>query len=374
MNFLFACGGTAGHINPALAIAEQLGKLVPGSRFLFIGAGREMENRLIPSAGYELVNIKMSGLKRGFAPSDIVHNIKTAGYLMSAGKEAAKFIKNFSPQAAIGTGGYICYPVLKKAAQLGIPTIVHESNAVPGLTTKMLSAIVDRVLVSFPGLEDTYKKPERVVFTGTPVRGGFELGKAKSEGLKTTGKPLVLSFWGSLGAEHMNEKIAEFIKLNIERDGFDHIHATGKSGGADEMNGRLAKLGAAEQLPPGIDIREYIDDMHSAMSAADIVMCRAGGSTVAELTAMGKPAVLIPSPYVSNNEQEKNAQQLVNAGGAVLLDEEGCSGKLLFDTVADILADEQRLMRMSEAQASLGVPEAARRIAEIVLSLSKNTK
>ena len=372
MNFLFACGGTAGHINPALAIAEELRKLRPDSGILFVGAGREMEKRLVPKAGYELVNIRMSGLRRGFSPEDMLHNVKMLRNLAAAGNETVEIIKRFGPHAVIGTGGYICYPVLKKAAHMGIPTLIHESNAAPGLTTKLLSAIVDKVLVSFPGIEDIYRRPERVVFTGTPVLGGFETWASSSNGEKPEGEKLVVSFWGSLGAERMDETIAEFIKLNVDNGAFNHLHSTGKAGGAAEMRNRLTRIGVPEVLPQGIEIKEYIDNMSLVMAKADVVLCRAGGSTIAELTALGKPAVLIPSPYVANNEQEKNARQLQKAGGAIVLDEKNCSGKTLFDTVVSLLSDSDMLRRMSDAQNALGVHNAAERIAELVISLVKN--
>ena len=369
MNFLFACGGTAGHINPALAITKELCRKVPDSKVLFVGAGNTMEKELVPKAGHELVNIRMSGLKRGFLPSDIIYNAKTVKNLALAGRKTAKIIEGFGPDAVIGTGGYICYPVLKKAAQMGIPAVVHESNAVPGLTTRLLSTIVDKVLVSFPGLESSYRRPERVLFTGTPVRAGFA-AKPAGDGMDDPGrKPLLLSFWGSLGASRMNENIVELMKLNIERGGFSHIHATGRLCDAGDMTGRLKQAGINGELPPDIEIRGYIDDMQSIMADADLILCRAGGSTVAELTAMGKPAVLVPSPYVSNNEQAKNAEQLEKAGGAVVLQERDCTGELLFETVSEIFRDRGRLLGMSAAQGAIGKPNAAEEIAELVLSL-----
>ena len=369
MNFLFACGGTAGHINPAVAIAKELCRKMPDSKVLFVGAGNTMEKELVPKAGYELVNIRMSGLKRGFYPSDLLYNAKTVRNLALAGQKIAKIIKEFAPCAVIGTGGYICYPVLRKAAHMGIPTIVHESNAVPGLTTRLLSTIVDKVLVSFPGLENTYRRPEHVIFTGTPVRAGFGVRAAGDDAIEPGKKRLLLSFWGSLGASRMNETIIEFMKLNIERGEFSHIHAAGRLCDAAEMISRLKQTGIQDELPADVEIRGYIDDMKSIMASADLVLCRAGGSTVAELTAMGKPAVLIPSPYVSNNEQEKNAEQLEKAGGAVTLRERDCTGEELFKIVSGILRDSDRLMGMSAAQQALGKPKAAEEIAELVLSL-----
>ena len=366
MKFLLVCGGTAGHINPALAVAGEIGRIMPDAKILFVGSGRELERRLIPGAGYDLVNIKMSGLKRGFSPGALVYNLKTVKNLALAGAGAGRIIREFKPDAVLGTGGYVCYPVLKKAARMGIPTLIHESNAVPGLTTKLLSASVQKVLVSFLGLENLYKRPERVVFIGTPVRGGF----APVPGSKQGEKPLVVSFWGSLGAGRMNEAMAEFIKLNIDARLFDHIHATG--GGENsvlEMKGRLESLGAPGDLPRGIEIRRYIDDMPEVMAMADIVLRRAGASTIAELAIMGKPAILVPSPYVTNNHQEENAKQLQKAGGAVMLPEKGCTGKALFDTVASILGDKEKLRNMSEAQKTLAVPGAAAKIVELIISL-----
>jgi UDP-N-acetylglucosamine--N-acetylmuramyl-(pentapeptide) pyrophosphoryl-undecaprenol N-acetylglucosamine transferase len=303
----------------------------------------------------------------------MMHNMKTAASLVTARIKAEKLLRRFAPGAVIGTGGYICYPILKKAAQMGIPTIIHESNAVPGLTTKLLSSSVDRVLISFPGLEASYRRPERVFFTGTPVRWGFRPVQEGGAAPFSSGKPLVLSFWGSLGAEHMNETLTEFIGLNIAAGAFDHVHAAGKSGSVEAMRRRLKQLGAPDELPGGIEIREYIEDMHSVMAAADIIICRAGGSTIAELTMMGKPAVLIPSPYVTNDQQVENAKQVQKAGGALMLLEKDCTGEVLFAAVDALLQDGESLRRMSDAQLALGAPDAAGRIAEMVMGLCGHT-
>ena len=368
MNYLLVCGGTAGHINPALAIAAELRRIDPDVRLLFVGSGREMENRLIPSAGYELVNIKMSGLWRGIAPSKLYQNIKTIKNLATAGKEAGKLIDSFKPDAAIGTGGYICYPVLRKAAEKGIPTYVHEANAIPGLTTKLLGTIVDKVLVSFPGLEKQYRRPDRVIFTGMPVQNEFAETAKKRTSAPSGGKPIVVSFWGSLGAEMMNEPMAEFIKLDIDSGEFRHIHATGKSGGVQEMKNRLKRLGAPEELPDWIDIREYIYDMPQVMGSADLILCRAGASTLAELTVTGKPAVLVPSPYVTNNHQIENAKHLQKTGGAIMLAEKKCTGAELYKTVLSLLNDKAALKKMSDTQRSIATPDAAEKIARLVVS------
>jgi len=369
MNFLIACGGTAGHINPALAIAEELQRINQNAKILFVGAGKELEKVLIPRAGFHLVNIRMSGLRREISSKNLVYNFKTLRNLSTAGIKAEKLIRRFAPDAVIGTGGYICYPILMKASQLGIPTIVHESNAVPGLTTKLLSARVDKVLISFPGLEKLYRRPDHVELTGTPIRGGFTAPDENMPKPFNSGKPLVLSFWGSLGAQRMNDMMTDFIMLNIKSGEFDHIHAAGKNGGVEVMRSRLSRLGAQEELPYGIEVREYIDDMQAVMTSADVVMCRAGGSTIAELTVMGKPAVLIPSPYVTNNQQIENAEQVEKAGGAIMLQEKECTGEVLFNIVSSLLKDKEKLRAMSAAQKELGEPDAAGRITGIIMDL-----
>jgi len=372
MNFLFVCGGSAGHINPALAIAEELHRKIPEANILFVGAGKALEKRLIPEAGFDLVNIRMSGLRRGFSPGDVLHNIKTAWNLFIAGFKAAKLLKEFKPDAVIGTGGYINYPVLKKASKKGIPTYVLEPNAYPGLVVRMLSAVVDKIFVTYEGLESSYKRPERIVYTGTPLRSKFlesgsDLDKETERTSKQKERPLIISYWGSLGAAGMNNKILDLIKLNVEERRFDHIHATGISGCAGEMKARLTSMGITEVEPPFADIKGYITDMPAVMRDADIVISRAGASTIVELTSMGKPAILIPSPNVTENHQEENAKRLQKAGGAIMILESECTGKILFDTITSLLDNKDKLEKMSAAQKSLSVSDAASKIVDIVL-------
>jgi len=365
MKFMFVCGGTAGHVNPAIAIAKEIGNRTPDPEILFIGAGRELEKRLVSEAGFKLVNIKMSGIKRGFMPGDLIHNAITVKNTVAASFTAAKLIREFKPDAVIGTGGYICYPVLKKAAQMKVPTFIHESNAHPGLTVKMLSPVVDKVLVAFKGYEDMYRKPERVLLTGTPLRREFYEAAEAPDINEPKDKPLVVSFWGSLGAERMNEMMVELIRLNSLGKKFHHIHATGAK--LPEFKKRLSDAGVTEIAPPMIDLREYIDDMPSVMKAADIILCRAGGITTAELIALGKPCILVPSQYVPDNVQPTNAQQLQKAGGAIVISEKECSAKLLFETLTFLLDDPDELGKMSNAQKSLSSSNATEKIIDIVL-------
>lgn len=371
MRFLFVCGGTGGHINPALAIAARLKERLPGSEFLFVGSGREMEKKLVPAEGFELVNITSNSFTRGISLGSIKDNIHLMRTMSVSIGESEQLIKRFKPDAAIGTGGYVCYPVLKTAAKMGIPTLLHESNAVPGLTTKMLSDRVKMVMVAFPGAVKYYRHPEKVRVTGTPVRGDFltmTKQQAKHE-LGTIGKPLVVSLWGSLGASAMNEYMADFIKLNADSGSFYHIHATGGGeSGLEEMQQRL-KLRGIEQLPDFIDVRPYIYNMGTVMNAADLILCRAGASTIAELTLLGKPSILVPSPNVTNNHQEKNAREIEKAGGAKMIIESECNGKMLYDTALALVTDRDKLSDMSEYAKKLGKPDSATEITDIILSL-----
>ena len=370
MKFIFVCGGTAGHINPAIAIAEELSSRLPQAEILFVGADKVLEKKLIPQAGFELINIKMSGLRRGFSPEDVLHNIKTAVNLLIAYNKSGRLLKKFMPDAVIGTGGYICYPVLKKAAKKKILTFILEPNASPGMTVRMLSTIVDRIFVSYKGLEQKYKEPKRVVYTGTPLKKGFFSESAEQdsdESQPEKEKPLVISYWGSVGAAGMNIKILDFIKLNTAEESFNHIHATGAGGSLSNILEQLKEKGVASPTPPTEDIREYIDDMPSVMRNADIVISRSGASTIAEITALGKPAILIPSPNVTENHQEENARQLQAAGGAVMILENECTGDILYNKVVSILDDKNELSRMSNAQKSLSVQDAAARVIENVL-------
>lgn len=272
----------------------------------------------------------------------------------------------------VGTGGYASYPVVKCAAGMGIPTAVHESNMVPGLTTKMLEGSADRIMVGFEECRRHYRRPGKIVVTGTPVRGDFfDLTRAQAReklGL-TDDRPLVVSFWGSLGASHMNAHMEDFFRLEAA-DGmpFHHIHGVGKSG-YPAMTARLRADGLDHV--PGLDVREYIYDMAPVMRAADLVICRAGASTISEITALATPAILVPSPYVTNNHQEKNARILERHGGAVVLLESEASGEALYRTARDILRDPQRQADMSRGMAELGIRDATKRLYDTVMSIRK---
>lgn len=372
MNFLFACGGTAGHINPAIAVAGRLKELMPESKFLFVGAKGKMEEDLVPRAGYEIELIEITNIQRSLSPAGIKHNLKTALNVVKSLGASKRIIRDFKPDVVIGTGGYVCFPVLKAAQMMGIPTVLHESNAVPGLTTKMLAGGVDVMMVGFEESVSAYKNSEKVTVTGTPVRGDFRTyskENAKKELGIDPAEKLIVSVWGSLGASRMNEIMADFIADTYKDSDFNLIHAAGRER-YDTMMERLNSLCPAGCSRQGYDVRPYIYDMSRVMAAADLVVCRAGASTLAELALMGKPCVLVPSPNVTNNHQEKNARVLENAGGAVVLVEAGLTSQKFTETVTELIKDDVRLNDMAEAMKVAAPADATERITDVVLGLA----
>ncbi|MEG0778448.1 MAG: undecaprenyldiphospho-muramoylpentapeptide beta-N-acetylglucosaminyltransferase [Oscillospiraceae bacterium] len=371
MKFLFTCGGTAGHINPALGVAQRLKELLPESEFLFVGATGHMETELVPREGFNIKTVTITNISRSISLEGLKHNFDTVKNVVASTAEAKKILREFQPDAVIGTGGYVCYPVLKAAHSLKIPTVVHESNAVPGLTTKMLSGVADRILVGFEESRQYYRHAEKVIVTGTPVRGDFRNAdkKAAREQLGLSpDKPLVVSVWGSLGAAFMNKTMVGFIEKALGNPFFGLIHSAGK-GGYTAMLDDMKKEGIKDATARGMEVREYIYDMPLVMAAADLVVCRSGASTLSELAVLGKPAVLVPSPNVTNNHQDKNARVLERAGAAVLIPETDITADRLLGAVSLLLSRPETLDSMAEQMKHIGMSDATERIADIVLEL-----
>ena len=370
---IFTCGGTAGHVNPAIALAQLMHEKDPETEFLFVGAERGLEKDLVPQAGYAFRTVHISSFHRSLKPREIRHNVVSVCNLLRAPGEARAILKDFRPDVVIGTGGYASFPMVKAAAKAGIPTAVHESNMVPGLTTKMLEPYAGRIMVGFEECRQRYRNPDRVRVTGTPVRGDF-FSMTKQEAKKALGvddgRPLIVSFWGSLGAAGMNRQMADFLALEAAKEPFHHIHGAGKSG-YPLVRQLLAEKGVDLERHPSLQVREYIYDMAPVMRAADLVLCRAGASTISELTALGVPALIVPSPYVTNNHQEKNARVLEAAGGAAVLLEQDSSGQALFQAACGIVHDEERRKAMEKAMASLGIRDATERIYQTILELCR---
>lgn len=370
MKFILTCGGTAGHINPALAVAGRLRELMPDCEILFIGAEGKMEMELVPREGYKIEPLKITNISRGHSLEAIIHNLDTLKNVAVSTREAKRIMREFKPDVVIGTGGYVCYPALMAASELKIPTAVHESNAVPGLTTKLLAEHVDKVMVGFEESRGAYHHPEKVEVTGTPVRGEFAAyskALAKRELGLDPDEPLVVSVWGSLGAAHMNKIMGELITMMDDSRPFRLIHSVGTRYFEDFMSALRQR--APDFARFGADVRKYIYDMPRVMAAADLILCRAGASTLSELAYMGKPVIIVPSPNVTNNHQEKNARVLEKAGGAKVFLEGEFDAPALMDTVRGLLGDSTQLEAMSQAMLSLAVPGATDRICDIILSL-----
>ena len=375
MNVIFTCGGTGGHINPAIAVANILKERQPDVKILFIGAQGHMEEKLVPAAGFELVTLPGSGLSRKLNLAGIKKNVNAIKCVLSAVGKCKKIIREFGADVVVGTGGYASFPALLAGSQLKVPTVVHEANAVPGLTTKMAAAVADRVLVCFEESVKYYKNPDQVEVVGMPVRKEFlfcDRAAARKELGIDDGKSVVVSAFGSQGAKVMNETMADMMPLE-QSDGFPfhHIHATG-SFGREWMPQRVKDNGVDFEKEPMLDIREYIYNMPTVMAAADVVIGRAGSATCNEIAAAGTPCILIPSPNVTNNHQEKNARVLEEAGGAVVVLEKDCTPEKMYELVTGLLADENRRHDMTKALHSLVKSDSAQRICDIVEELAKN--
>ena len=374
MNLIFTCGGTAGHINPAIAVANLMREKDPDCRILFIGAEGHMEEKLVPQAGYELRCLPGSGLSRKKNLEGLKQNIRVVRNVLGAVSACKKIMKEFKPDAVIGTGGYASFPALYAAQKMGIPTCVHESNAVPGVTTKMAARKADRVLVAVEESVPYYKNPSKVEVVGMPVRQEFLYTK-KCEARQKLGlddRPLVVSAFGSLGAKVMNETMAEVFAMEQEAGfPFQHIHATG-SFGWKWMPDLVKEKGVDLSKKQGIDMREYIYDMPTVMSAADVIISRAGAATCNEIGVSGTPDILIPSPNVTNNHQEKNAHILADRDAAELILEKDCTPQYLYDEITALLTDEVRRNAMTCRLHELVRVDSTQRIAEIVEEIIKD--
>ena len=372
MNLIFTCGGTAGHINPAIAIANMMKERYPDAKILFIGATGHMEEKLVPQAGFKVKCLPGSGLSRKLNLAGIKKNLHAVKCVLDAVKECKRTFREFKPDVVIGTGGYASFPALYAAQSMGIPTCVHESNAVPGVTTKMAANKASRVLVAFEESVKHYKQPDKVEIVGMPVRREF-LYTTKEQARQELGLSghVVVSAFGSQGAKIMNETMADMMPLE-QKDGFPfhHIHATG-SFGKEWMPKRVKDNGVDYENIEDLDIREYIYNMPTVMAAADIVIGRAGSATCNEIAASGTPCILIPSPNVTNNHQEKNARVLEEGGGAVVVLEKDCSPEKMYELIRSLLDDEARREEMSRKLHTMVHLNSTERICDIVEQLSK---
>lgn len=377
MKFLFATGGTAGHINPALAVASYIRDNYKDAEIMFIGTADHMESRLVPNAGFAFKTIEINGFKRSFSPKAIVANVKTVFKLVKSEQESKKIIRDFAPDVVIGFGGYVSGPVLQEAAKLHIPCCIHEQNAYPGITNKQLAKQVDRVMLT---VEDAAKhldcKNEPTV-TGLPVRGEL-LNKSKRSAREELsvpdGKYLVLSFGGSLGAAPLNDSMFDILLRHADDVSVYHIHSVGTNGaeyldkfvekGFERVSDTVVRKGTVE-------VRKYIDNMDVCMAAADLVVGRAGASSLSEIEAMGKASILIPSPYVAENHQFHNAMALVNRNAARIIEEKDLTAESLSNMIDSLLSSQEQLFEIEKNAKSMAVLDSRERIADIIISLAK---
>lgn len=347
---IVTAGGTAGHINPAIAIAKQISS--HGGEVLFIGKEGGMETDLVTKEGFPISCIKVAGFKRSLSLS----NFKTVFLAAKGISETRRIIKNFAPDIVIGCGGYVSGPAVFSAAMMNIPTLIHEQNVFPGMTTKILSRVVSRICVSFEESVKFLPGKKKAVLTGNPVREGIlSVNVAVARDELGIIEPTLLVFGGSIGAKKINDTMLELVK-NKKPD-FRIIWGTGKRYYDDIMK----SLGQTN-LGDNITITPYIYNMDSVMAAADIVVGRAGAITISEICAMGKCSVLIPSPYVTNNHQEHNAAALQTAGAAIMLREDELSPTTLFDTVNGLFADKTKAESIRANALKMAKPGASRAI------------
>ncbi len=358
MKIIFSGGGTAGHINPAIAVAQYIEKQEPGSTIHFAGGRGNLEERIVPQAGYPIFTVPLKGLSRSLSPSGLRKNIEAVRCTVSALSECKRFLKEMQPDLVMGTGGYASFPMVYAAQKLGIKTAILELNTVPGAVTRHLSRRVDLVLCSFAQTEQHLKKAKKVVWSGSPVRAEIVQCRTRAyPPVFESPRPLVASFWGSVGAYHMNKKMEHFIARAAKERQFDHIHAAGRANFA-WMPDDLREMGCDMQSADNVRLLEYIDDMDRVLSQAALVICRAGG-TIAELCVAGKASILVPSPYVTGDHQTQNARMMEQAGAAVLIPEIEATPERLYDTVLSLLDDPARLYEMGQCAYKMAQPHAS---------------
>lgn len=372
MKILFAAGGTGGHINPALAVAGQIRKDYPDAEILFVGTKDKMEARLVPQAGFDFTTIKISGFQRKLTIENIIRNIKTVLYLLMCSTRVKKILRSFKPDVVVGFGGYVSGPVLRMAAKLGIPTAIHEQNAYPGITNKTLAKVVDQVMLTAGEAEKYLSAKNPCVVTGLPVRGEMlqadrDISRAQL-GIKDNQK-LVLSMGGSLGAMTINNAMVDIISEHSKNENIYFLHAMGQYG--LWVPEKLKQNGVDTEKADNVEIREYINDMDVCMSAADVVVCRAGASSLSELQAMGKASILIPSPNVAENHQYHNAMALVNKGAALIIEEKDITREKMNELFESLINDDSKRKEIEENAKAMAVIDAKEKIAEIIISLIK---
>lgn len=358
MRAIFAGGGTAGHINPAISAAQELCRRDPHAQILFIGVKGHMEETLCEKAGFPMRFIRVAGFDR----RHLLKNVKIAGEALAAVRDAKKIIREFAPDVVVGTGGYVSGPVVYAASRLKIPTVIHEQNVLAGVTTKLLCRVATAVGTAFA--ECKLPPCRKKVCVGNPLRAEL-FGITREEARKNLGipqdAPFVVGIGGSLGARVLNENMLALMDAAPEQ--MQVWLSTGK--------GSYEKVYPKAPQKSGCKVLPYIYNAGEVYAAADLLVCRAGAITLSELNAIGLPAVLIPSPNVAENHQEHNARLQQERGAAVMLTEAELTEQRFLDTVFGLVNDPKRLQEMSEASARMGVRDATARFADLIVGCAK---
>ncbi|CAM4259682.1 undecaprenyldiphospho-muramoylpentapeptide beta-N-acetylglucosaminyltransferase [Paenibacillus tarimensis] len=367
MKVVLTGGGTGGHIYPAVAIGRQLQREEPDTELLYIGTGRGLESRIVPELGIPFESVDITGFRRKLS----LENIKTVIRFVKGVKRAKGLLRRFRPDVVIGTGGYVCGPVVYAAAKLGIPTVIHEQNVDPGLTNKFLSRYADTVAVSFKESIGRFGSHSKVIHTGNPCATNV-LHADKAKGFASLGIPagsrIVLFVGGSRGAKAFNDAMVEMAPQLDDIPGVQFVFVTGETY-YEKTREQVASLkgGSLSRL----HIVPYLNNMAEVLAATSLVVSRSGASSLAEITALGIPSILIPSPNVTGNHQEPNARSLADAGAAVMILERDLTGQKLLKEIGAIVSKEDRLRAMGEAARKLGMPQSANVIASEIKTLIK---
>lgn len=369
MRIILSGGGTGGHIYPALTIIRAIEKAVENCEVLFVGTQKGLEADIIPKEGYSFSTIDVRGFERSLSFQNLATIFKTVGSVW----ESYSIIKKFKPDIVIGTGGYVCGPVLLAASILRIPTLVQEQNVIPGVTNKILARFVDKLAVGYVDAAKYFSDKDKVIYTGNPIRAEV-MSASREDGIKALGldanKKTILISGGSRGARSINQAMTDVHKFFAGRKDVQLLHVTGKS----EYNGivgNLQQCGIDIASAGNISIKPYLYDMPYALAAADLAIFRAGAIGLAELTARGIPSILIPYPYAAENHQEFNALVMKDNGAAEVIRDKELTGQRLLTIVNELISDNSRLSQMANASKNLGRPKAADDIAQIAIRLAK---
>lgn len=368
MKVLVTGGGTGGHIYPALAIAKKIQKEIDGVEILYVGTDKGMEKDLVPREGFNFKTIRVEGFRRKLS----MGTIKTINKLFAGMNDARKIVKDFKPDLVVGTGGYVCGPVVMIAALKNIPTLIHEQNAFPGVTNRILSRFVDSIACSFEESKKFFKHKDKITVTGNPIRDDFfniNRDKAFEKLGLDKNKKVVLSLGGSGGQKSLNNAMIKVIdRLNRQSD-IQLIHVTGKR----HYDGfiKALKENSIHNISKSINVLEYLYDMPDAMSVADLIITSPGAITIAEFTAVGTPTILIPKAYTTENHQEHNARALEKKGASVVILEKELNGDILYKNIHNLLKDENKLDSMAKSSKELGKKESVDDIYNMIRKLIK---